>query len=514
MDNQELYHYGVKGMKWGVRKSTKKISSNRNTTNKKLSADDLIQREKNRLSNLSRKNVKDVSNDDRLEFAWDVEGTEDSHLFDSRPLSSKNVNDVKRVSKELTEYYDYNLATFKNEGDIDTYNRAKKYRDTYASDMDAYAKAVIESIEDVRQWRDESVSHSDELQHHGTKGMRWGIRRYQNKDGSLTPAGQKRYNKEVEKLKAETAKVKAAEKVAATRAKTQSKIDKLEAEKQKLEERKKALKKGNTPDDDAKKKVDETPEQRRERLLKSSDPKELFEGKDALTTFELNERLQRIDLESRLQGKIPVEQTKTGKDYINDLKSGIDTATSLYKSVDNAYSTVANSALGKTLAKTLGIELPNAEKKKDYNKMLKNLDELSPQEMMDLNKREMARDNLTKIKEARAQKTADKKAEEARKAEEEAAKKVMDSAKDGGKYENKTESKSDKSQTKADKKAAKEERENEKAAKQRQKEVDELIKKVDKNLDPFDHDVPKDYYDGYIFDNEDYIRDLVNKSKW
>lgn len=31
-----------------------------------------------------------------------------------------------------------------------------------------------------------------DLQHHGIKGMRWGRRRYQNKDGSLTPAGKKR----------------------------------------------------------------------------------------------------------------------------------------------------------------------------------------------------------------------------------------------------------------------------------------------------------------------------------
>ena len=35
----------------------------------------------------------------------------------------------------------------------------------------------------------------DELYHHGIKGQKWGVRRYQNKDGSLTAAGKKRYEK-------------------------------------------------------------------------------------------------------------------------------------------------------------------------------------------------------------------------------------------------------------------------------------------------------------------------------
>lgn len=37
-------------------------------------------------------------------------------------------------------------------------------------------------------------SYGSYLTHYGVRGMKWGRRRYQNKDGSLTPAGQERYS--------------------------------------------------------------------------------------------------------------------------------------------------------------------------------------------------------------------------------------------------------------------------------------------------------------------------------
>lgn len=247
----------------------------------------------------------------------------------------------------------------------------------------------------------ENNIYSDELQHHGTKGMRWGIRRYQNPDGTLTPAGKKRYNKEVAKLKAEEAKIKAAEKVASNKAKTQAKFDKLDAKKQDLERRKKALK-GKTQDDSDSSAPEETIEQKRARLLKSSDPKEIMKDKDVLSNFELQDRVNRINLEAQLNSKIPAEPEKpTILDRVDKTTNAVTKATNLYKSVDNAFSTVSNSFIGKTLAENLGIELPKKEKSFDLGDFVKNINKKSDEELQKTSQRLQNQKNIMKEYEER-----------------------------------------------------------------------------------------------------------------
>ena len=153
-----------------------------------------------------------------------------------------------------------------------------------------------------------------ELYHHGVKRQRWGIRRYQNKDGSLTPYGKKRYAKELAKLEAEKKRVRQYEQTA-------KKMSKLDDMRKDLDERKKALKTDDTPEPTKQPKTQSAPKKRK--LSELSDE-------------EIQAKIDRMNLENKYkelaQARIDAvskKEVSKGRQFVMEVleKSGKNIAT-------------------------------------------------------------------------------------------------------------------------------------------------------------------------------------------
>lgn len=125
----------------------------------------------------------------------------------------KNAKEINKANKELTDYYyklvngpGYEPGSPKREALDRKYaqkrgelERLEKDNNDMLDREKKKAKKILEhslSIQNGVLF----VDSSDSLTHHGVKGQRWGVRRFQNADGSLTPKGRKHYEKAIEKL--------------------------------------------------------------------------------------------------------------------------------------------------------------------------------------------------------------------------------------------------------------------------------------------------------------------------
>lgn len=142
---------------------------------------------------------------------------------------------------------------------------------------------------------------NNELQHHGIPGMKWGIRRYQNKDGSLTKAGKKRYDKEVASLKEQ-------QRIVNNKKRTQAKMDKLADMRKKLEDDKAALNKADA-------------ERKMQKANKKAEKRKLSE----IPNDELMEKIDRLDLETKYLSSYdkrhPKDETSKEKWFTPALKA-------------------------------------------------------------------------------------------------------------------------------------------------------------------------------------------------
>ena len=211
-----------------------------------------------------------------------------------------------------------------------------------------------------------------ELKHWGIKGMKWGIRRYQNKDGSLTRAGKKRQADNLEKAR-------------------QAK----KAKQDEIRER----------------------EEKRSKLLKSTDASELYKNRDLLSTEEINERLNRLNAEQRLS-QLSNQTKSTGMDKVNK-------ALAVGRKINEVYE-FTNTPVMKALKKQLGLE--KTEKRLGLDKVYEMRDKLSDKQLQDALKRASTEKAIKKILDER-----------------EAERKTSTSSNEGIKQTSSTESKNTKS---------------------------------------------------------------------